>query len=178
VEKSFGITVSLPPQKALEMLSDSLASESVFTPLHLGTFSGARRFIGVVEGNRFRIHVRRHYANLFAPVCTGSVLPGAEGSRIEATITALPAGGVGLALWTALVVLVLVAVVAWAALSGESLGAATGLLIMLGAMLLVGVGLASLGKLLSRGVDEQLRQFLKDLYIEFATEPGDFVEPA
>ncbi|MHC4480579.1 MAG: hypothetical protein ACYS1C_06375 [Planctomycetota bacterium] len=164
--------LSIPPDEALGRLAGAIEEVDRFPPLHLGQ-SGSKDFVGRVEGDSFRFHLRAHYANPLAPVCSGTVEPDAGGCRISARIGAFPVVRVGLAVWLALVGLGLSAVLVEGALGEGPLGERAGALAVLTAMAVVGLVLALLGRAMSRRLEPRLCGLLRELFVEFARHPRD-----
>jgi len=82
--RTFTLYSTLPPDKAIQILSSSINKNS---PKSISNFLGLdgddEKFRGSIEGNSFKIMRIIHYRNSFVPVIQGTFTPSLQGSIIR-----------------------------------------------------------------------------------------------
>lgn len=92
---------ALSPQEALLRLSRVVGPpQSRWPAIEAGAARRQREpFVGIIDGERFRIRRTIDYRNNFLPVISGRVEPDAAGSRIDIVVKLKPAVAAVMILW-------------------------------------------------------------------------------
>jgi len=92
---------ALSPQEALLRLSRVVGQpQSRWQAIEAGPARQQRQpFVGIIDGERFRIRRTIDYRNNFLPVISGRIEPDAAGSRIDIVVKLKPAIAAVMILW-------------------------------------------------------------------------------
>ena len=128
---------ALSPQEALLRLSRVVGPpQSRWPAIEAGAARRQREpFVGIIDGERFRIRRTIDYRNNFLPVISGRIEPDAAGSRIDIVVTLKPAVAAVMILWLSAMSFAAAAGVWQSAQTGEAKGLAALLLPFFGFVL-------------------------------------------
>jgi hypothetical protein len=92
---------ALSPQEALLRLSRIVGPpQSRWQAIEAGPARQLREpFVGIIDGERFRIRRVIDYRNNFLPVISGKIAPDRTGSRVDIVVKLKPAVAVAMILW-------------------------------------------------------------------------------
>ena len=127
----------MSPQEALLRLSHIVGPpQSRWHAIEAGPARQQREpFVGIIDGERFRIRRRIDYRNNFLPVISGRIAPHATGSRIDIVVKLKPAIAVVMILWLSAMSFG-AAVAVWQSVqTGQAKGLAALLLLLFGFVL-------------------------------------------
>jgi hypothetical protein len=134
-------------------------------------YKGSKRVLSKFKGNEFKLWKRRYYRNSFAPFFFGTLSPEERGTHLEGRFGMDPLAKIFVFAWVSL--LVLGSLREWReALAGQWHDA----LVIIG-MMLFGVLLPQTGKLIGRGEEKYLRQFVETTLAARTDDSGLVLSP-
>jgi hypothetical protein len=176
MKHKFVLHSPFPTYAVADALRQTIDEERI-TLFSLSGYKGKRPLLGKVGDHTFRLQKRRYYKNSFAPFCYGEFEPEAGGTRIEAHFDMSRWVRYFMQFWMAVVILlggaVFVSTMEDILRGGHYIHGQTwmGILVPL-AMVLFGVLLPRIGRLLGRGEERFMLEYLQQT-LAARVEPPD-----
>jgi hypothetical protein len=170
--KTIMLRTSLSVEDCLRRLvsGTDIAKRTIFS---LSGYKGSNPVLATFDGNRFRLRKRRYYRNDFAPIFFGTLSAEGQGTQVEGHFDMDPWVKIFMGVWLGFVILMGIPILI-STLSGNIEGDARVGLIVPPAMILFGLLLPKFGRLIGRGEENFLREFLKNT-LAAKEESSDFV---